>query len=104
MRQVVVAMSAAVVLLLAGCSDDGGNPVPGPAPGQAKVDVDTPDLRALRQEAGVEKARVVVYHRPRQYRATYYAEAQPLDGGLLSAGALSALTGPGPKFLYLWMP
>jgi protease-4 len=57
-----------------------------------------------RQAAGVDKARVVVYHRPRQYRATYYAEAQPLEGGLMSAGALGALTGPGPKFLYLWMP
>jgi protease-4 len=57
-----------------------------------------------RQAAGVDKARVVVYHRPRQYRATYYAEAQPIDGGLLSSGALGALTGPGPKFLYLWMP
>ena len=64
-----------------------------------------PDAIALaRQEAGVEKARIVVYHRPRQYRATYYAEAQPLDGGVLSAGPLGALTGPGPKFLYLWMP
>ena len=61
-------------------------------------------IELARQAAGVEKARVVVYHRPRQYRATYYAEAQPLDGGVLSAGALGALTGPGPKFLYLWMP
>jgi protease IV len=64
-----------------------------------------PDAITLaRQEAGVETARVIVYHRPRQYRATYYAEAQPIEGGLLSAGALGALTGPGPKFLYLWMP
>jgi protease-4 len=58
-----------------------------------------------RQEAGVDKARLVVYHRPRQYRATYYAEAQPIEGGLMSSGGLGALmTGPGPKFLYLWMP
>ena len=61
-------------------------------------------IEIARQEAGVDKARVIVYHRARQYRATYYAEAQPLDGGLLSSGALGALTGPGPKFLYLWMP
>ena len=61
-------------------------------------------IELARQEAAIEKARVVVYHRPRQYRATYYAEAQPLDGGLLSSSALGALTGPGPKFLYLWMP
>jgi thiol-disulfide isomerase/thioredoxin len=55
-RQVVVALSAAVVLL-AGCSDDGGSPVPGPNPGPAQVDVDTPDLRALREEAGVDPCR-----------------------------------------------
>jgi protease-4 len=56
-----------------------------------------------RQEAGVDKARVVIYHRPRQYRATYYAEAQPTEGGLMS-GALGMFAGPGPRFLYLWMP
>jgi protease-4 len=62
-------------------------------------------LEMARQAAGVEKARVIVYHRPRQYRATYYAEAQPGGGGgLLSSGALGALMGPGPTFLYLWMP
>jgi protease-4 len=62
-------------------------------------------IELARQEAGVEKARVVVYHRPRQYRATYYAEAQHGEGGLMSGGGLGALmTGPGPKFLYLWMP
>jgi protease IV len=58
-----------------------------------------------RKAAGVDKAKVVVYHRPRQYRATYYAEAQQIEGGgLLTSGALGALTGPGPKFLYLWLP
>jgi protease IV len=61
-------------------------------------------IELARQQAGVEKARVIVYHRPRQYRATYFAEAQPIDGGVLSSSALGALTGPGPKFLYLWMP
>jgi len=60
-----------------------------------------------RQAAGVDTARVVVYHRPRQYRATYYAGAQQTEGGLVSGGALGglgALIGPGPKFLYLWLP
>lgn len=61
-------------------------------------------IELARQQAGLERARVVVYHRPRQYRATYYAEAQPLEGGVLSSSALGALVGPGPKFLYLWMP
>jgi protease-4 len=65
-----------------------------------------PDVIELaRQAAGVDKARVVVYHRPRQYRATYYAApAQQSEGGLGVTGALGALVGPGPKFLYLWMP
>ena len=62
-------------------------------------------LDLARHAAGVEKARVVVYHRPRQYRATYYAEAQQMESGFMSgASALGALVGPGPKFLYLWMP
>ena len=62
-------------------------------------------LELARKAAGVEQARIVVYHRPRQYRATYYAEAQQGEGGgLLSSGALGAVLGPGPKFLYLWLP
>ena len=62
-------------------------------------------LELARKAAGVDQARVVVYHRPRQYRATYYAEAQPVDGGgIFSSGALGALLGPGPKFMYLWLP
>ena len=60
-----------------------------------------------RRAAGVDKARVIVYHRPRQYRATYYAEAQQTEGGFAAGSAMSALgamVGPGPKFLYLWLP
>ena len=60
-----------------------------------------------RRAAGVDKARVIVYHRPRQYRATYYAEAQQTEGGFATGSAMSALgamVGPGPKFLYLWLP
>ena len=64
-----------------------------------------PDAIAIaRQAAGLEKARVVIYHRPRQYRATYYAEAQQTDTAGNPVSGLSALLGPGPKFLYLWMP
>jgi protease-4 len=61
-------------------------------------------LDVARQAAGVERARVVVYHRPRQYRATYYAEAQQAAEGLSPGGALASLISPGPKFLYLWLP
>jgi protease-4 len=61
-------------------------------------------LEAARRAAGIESARVVVYHRPRQYRATYYAEAQQATEGLSPASALATLISPGPKFLYLWLP
>ena len=65
-----------------------------------------PEALALAQQAaGVEDARVVVYHRPREYRATYYARSgtslSSLEAGLAS---LAAFTGPGPRFLYLWWP
>jgi protease-4 len=65
-----------------------------------------PDALALaRQAAGVADARVVVYHRPREYRATYYARSETAIGGLeASLASLAAFTGPGPRFLYLWWP
>jgi protease IV len=60
-------------------------------------------LEVARQAAGLDKARVAVYHRPRQYRATYYAEAQSTESGFATS-ALAAMVGAGPKFLYLWLP
>jgi protease-4 len=65
-----------------------------------------PDALVLaRQAAGVEEARVVVYHRPREYRATYYARSETSMGGLdASLASLAAFMGPGPRFLYLWWP
>jgi protease-4 len=63
-------------------------------------------LAAARRAAGVDEARVIVYHRPRQYRATYYARSE--DTAV--ADAASALSGlastaaAGPRFLYLWWP
>ncbi|MBI4634823.1 MAG: signal peptide peptidase SppA [Candidatus Rokubacteria bacterium] len=62
-------------------------------------------LEVARRAIGVEEARVVVYHRPREYRATYYARAEPPAGGIdASLSQLAALLGPGPRFLYLWWP
>lgn len=62
-------------------------------------------LRLARQKIGVDEARVVVYHRPADYRATYYARAESSSGGLdVTATQLASLIGGGPRFLYLWLP
>ena len=62
-------------------------------------------IDAARRAAGVDEARVIVYHRPREYRATYYARSQaagaPLDAQMAQ---LAAVLGGGPRFLYLWWP
>jgi len=62
-------------------------------------------IDAARKAAGVDTAKVIVYKRPREYRATYYATARgtaPALGGAL--GDYASLAMPGPKFLYLWAP
>lgn len=64
-----------------------------------------PDALALaRQAAGVQEARVIVYRRPREYRATYYAGAQGQAGFELSLAQAAKLVVAGPRFLYLWWP
>ena len=62
-------------------------------------------VATAKQAAGLDKARVIVYHRPRQYRATYYARAE--ETSVASADALSgmaSMAASGPRFLYLWWP
>jgi protease IV len=62
-------------------------------------------IDAAKRAAGLDAARVVVYHRPREYRATYYAQAATPDTNLpLSLATLASLLGPGPRFLYVWWP
>jgi protease-4 len=62
-------------------------------------------LKLAKQKIGVDEARVVVYHRPADYRATYYARAESSAGGLdVTATQLTSLIGGGPRFLYLWWP
>lgn len=62
-------------------------------------------IAAARKAADVTEARVVVYRRPREYRATYYARGDAQAGGLeTSLSSLAALGTPGPRFLYLWWP
>jgi protease-4 len=62
-------------------------------------------LTLARRTIGVDEARVIVYHRPAEYRATYYARAESSAGGLdVTATQLASLIGGGPRFLYLWWP
>jgi hypothetical protein len=65
-----------------------------------------PDALGLaRRAAGLAEARVIVYRRPREYRATYYARSEATVGSLeASLSHLATLAGPGPRFLYLWWP
>jgi outer membrane protein TolC len=39
-------------------------------------------MQITRRALGVDEARVVVYHRPSEYRATYYARAEVSSSGL----------------------
>ena len=62
-------------------------------------------LDAARKAAGLDEASVIVYKRPRQYRATYYATSETHAGGIeASLTQFGALMGAGPRFLYLWAP
>ena len=62
-------------------------------------------IAVAKQAAGLDDARVIVYHRHRQYRATYYARAE--ETSVASADALSgvaSIAAAGPRFLFLWWP
>jgi len=62
-------------------------------------------LQLARRAIGVDEARVIVYQRPSEYRATYYARSGASADGLDAALApLASVVGGGPRFLYLWWP
>jgi protease IV len=61
-------------------------------------------IDAARRAAGAPDAKVIVYKRPRQYRATYYAEARGEAAALEGVAQFATAAGAGPKFLYLWAP
>ena len=62
------------------------------------------DAIALAKEAAsAPDAKVVTYHRPRQYRATIYSGGDPVPPAP-SMIDLARLVTSGPKFLYLWWP
>jgi protease-4 len=60
-------------------------------------------IALAREAAGIPDAKVVTYHRPRQYRATIYSGGDP-PPVTPSAADLARLVTSGPRFLYLWWP
>jgi protease-4 len=61
-------------------------------------------VEAARKAAGLTEARVVMYHRPREYRSNIYSAATPERPELTLVQLSALLVGPGPRFLYLWWP
>jgi protease-4 len=63
-------------------------------------------VAVARKAAGIEEARVIMYQRPKDYRANFYsASPAPVPGLETSLQQLTALvSGSGPRFLYLWWP
>ena len=59
----------------------------------------------LLETPDVDEARVIVYQRPLQYRATYYARSEVSPGSLdTTVAQLASVVGAGPRFLYMWWP
>ena len=61
-------------------------------------------IEAAKRAAGLSEAKVIVYKRPREYRATYYAQARTEASAFDAVAQLAASAGIGPKFLDLWAP
>jgi protease-4 len=60
-------------------------------------------VAAAQRRAGLATARVVSYHRPREYRQNLYTQA-PAAPGLLRLELAPSLPLARPGFLYLWAP
>ncbi len=60
-------------------------------------------IALARETAGAPDAKVVTYHRPRQYRATIYSGGETPTPAP-SVAELARLVTSGPRFLYLWWP
>ena len=59
-----------------------------------------------KQAAGVDEARVVMYHRPKEYAASIYSTAStaPVTAESAFSQIAALLGGSGPRFMYLWWP
>jgi protease-4 len=58
-----------------------------------------------KERAGLGEAKVIMYHRPKEYRANIYSLTPPPSTAESTlAQFAAALGGGGPRFLYLWWP
>lgn len=58
-----------------------------------------------REAAALDQAKVIMYHRPKEYRANIYSTAlAPTTAESTLAQFATALGAAGPRFLYLWWP
>ncbi|HZP35951.1 MAG TPA: signal peptide peptidase SppA [Methylomirabilota bacterium] len=64
------------------------------------------DVVAMAREAAqLDEAKVIMYHRPKEYRANIYStSAAPTTAESTLAQFAAALGAAGPRFLYLWWP
>ena len=60
-------------------------------------------IASAKSAAGITEAKVVTYHRPRQYRATIYSSTDAA-GPAATLPDLARMVLSGPRFLYLWWP
>ena len=60
-------------------------------------------IAGAKSAAGLKEAKVVIYHRPRQYRATIYSSTDP-PAPAATLPDLARMVLSGPRFLYLWWP
>jgi len=60
-------------------------------------------VQMAKDAAGIAQARVVMYHRPREYRTNYYSAASAPPAAESALAHLAALAA-GPRFFYLWWP
>jgi protease IV len=59
----------------------------------------------VRKQLKVDEAKVIVYQRPSDYRATYFARSEtPSSSVEVSLSRIASLMGAGPGFFYLWWP
>jgi protease-4 len=63
-------------------------------------------IAMAKKAAGVPEARVIMYHRPKEYRASIYAATptSPPTAETALAHLAGMLGGSGPRFMYLWWP